>query len=228
VSPPSRPMTANKISVRETVPCPSVRLALMYTGALRFLRALTVSATCVALSLATHLIGAGVHGASVVAVLGLLMVTVLLTLVVAALSGRRWTLGRSLAALALGQVGLHTIFTVLLASPRDHSTAGHGEMLSMALAHAVAMLLTGVGIAVSDAALDTYFSVASARIGSALGVLSPWRQAGLISGMAAVPAVRAAGRGEHLTRWARPRILTDLVVLQCRSSRGPPAPAPVC
>ncbi|MDQ5840754.1 MAG: hypothetical protein M3537_06360, partial [Chloroflexota bacterium] len=88
----------------------------MYAGPLRLLRALTVSATCVALSLATHLIGggSGVDGVSVVAVLGLLMTTVLLTLVLGALSSRRWTLGRSLMALGSGQVVLHAIFTVLL------------------------------------------------------------------------------------------------------------------
>ena len=48
----------------------SGRLLGMYAGPLRLLRALIVSATCVALSLATHLIGAGagVHHVSVVAV----------------------------------------------------------------------------------------------------------------------------------------------------------------
>jgi hypothetical protein len=212
----------------------------MYTGPLRLLRAFTVSATCVALSLATHLIGAGSGrpGVSVVAVLGLLMTTVLLTLVLTALSGRRWTLGRSLMALALGQVGLHAIFTVLLTSPGHHSPMGQaGGMsmgsamgssmgssmgLSMVLAHTVAALLIGVGIAVSDSALDTYFCLTLSRVGSGIGVFSPWRLVALIPFVAAVAAVRAAGRGEHYLQWQRPRILTDLVVLQCLSRRGPP------
>ena len=199
----------------------------MYAGPLRLLRASLVSATCVALSLATHLIGAGsgMHGMSVVAVLGLLMTTVLLTLVLAAVSGRRWTLGRSLLALGAGQVVLHAIFTVLLAAPRDHSRMGQGGVssmgLSMALAHTVAALLIGVGIAANDSALVTYFCLALCRVGSGIGMLSPWRLAGLIPG--AVAVVRAASRGERLARWQRPRILTDLVVLQCLSSRGPPA-----
>ena len=197
----------------------------MYAGPLRLVRALIVSATCVALSLTTHLIGAGsgVHHVSVVSVLGLLMVTVLLTLVLAGLSGRRWTLGRSLVALALGQVSLHTIFTVLLASPLDHSSVSPFDQLSMALAHGAAALLISVGIAVSDSALDTYFCVALSRVGSGLGVFSPWHLAELIPAAAAADAVRNAGRGEHFTRWERPRILTDLVVVQCRTSRGPPA-----
>jgi hypothetical protein len=204
----------------------------MYAGPVRLLRASMVSATCVALTLATHLIGAGsrMHGMSAVAVLGLLMTTVLLTLVLAALSGRRWTLARSLVALGAGQVALHAIFTVLLTSPADHSRMGQAGVssglsmsmgLSMALAHTVAALLIVVGIAVSDSALDTYFCLALSRVGSGIGVLSPWRLAGLIPG--AVAVVRAASRGERFARWQRPRILTDLVVLQCLSRRGPPA-----
>ena len=159
------------------------------------LRALIVSATWVALSLATHLIGtgAGVHHVSVFSVLGLLMITVLLTLVVAGLSGRRWTLGRSLVALALGQVGLHTIFTVLLTSPPNQSPVGPVGGSSMVLAHAVAALLIGVGIAVSDSALDTYFCVALSRVGSGLSVWSPWRLAGLIPGMDGAGAVARCG-----------------------------------
>ena len=199
----------------------------MYVGSLRFLRALTVSATCVALSLATHLVGAGpdvLHHLSVVAVLGLLMITVLVTLVLAGLSGRRWTLGRTLIALALGQAVLHTTFTVLLTLPPDHSPVAPVDESSMVLAHAVAAMLIGAGIAVSDSALDTYFCVALSRVGLGLGVLSPWRLAELIPGVDAV-AARDAGRGGHFARWRRPRILTDLLVLSCRSGRGPPAPA---
>jgi len=201
----------------------------MYAGPLRLLRASLVSATCVALSLATHLIGAGsgMHGMSVVAVLGLLMTTVLLTLVLAAVSGRRWTLGRSLLALGAGQVVLHAIFTVLLAAPRDHSRMGQGGVssmgLSMALAHTVAALLIGVGIAANDSALDTYFAVAASRVGSGLAVFSPWLLARLVAGPGVVGPLRAADPAEALARWRRPRILTDLVVLQCLSRRGPPA-----
>jgi len=200
----------------------------MYAGPLRFLRALIVSATCVALSLATHLIGAGAGAqrVSLVEVLGLLTTTVLLTLVLGALSGRRWTLGRSLVALGSGQVVLHVVFTVLLTSPHHHShgapTAG---WLSMTLAHTVAALLVGVGIAVNDSALDTHLSLACSRVASGLGVCSPWRLAGLTPGAETAGAVSGAGRGEQLARWQRPRILTSLVVLQCRSSRGPPEPA---
>ena len=125
----------------------------MYAGPLRLLRASMVSATCVALSLATHLIGAGsgMHGMSVVAVLGLLMTTVLLTLVLAALSGRRWTLGRSLLALGAGQVVLHAIFTVLLTSPVDHSRMGQAGVSSMALSMALALTCL---LYTSDAADD--------------------------------------------------------------------------
>jgi len=198
----------------------------MYVGQWRFLRALTVSATCVALSLATHLVGAGVgvHHVSLVAVLGLLMITVLVTLVLAGLSGRRWTLGRTLIALALGQAVLHTTFTVLLTLPPGRSPVSPVGEASMVLAHGVAAMLIGVGIAVSDSALDTYFCIALSRVGSGSSVLSPWRLAALIPGVDAV-AARDAGRGEPFARWRGPRILTDLVVLQCRSSRGPPSPA---
>jgi hypothetical protein len=201
----------------------------MYAGQLRLLRASLVSATSVALSLATHLIGtgSGMPGMPVVDVFGLLMTTVLLTtvlltLVLTALSGRRWTLGRSLVALGAGQVAVHAIFTVLLTSPHDNSdgalTAG---WLSMTLAHTVAALLIGLVITVNDSALDTYFCLALSRVGSAMAVLSPWRLARLIPRVAAV--VRAPSGGEHFARWQRPHLLTDLVVLQCLSRRGPPA-----
>ena len=206
------------------------KLVEMYAGQLRLLRALTVSATCVALSLAAHVLGAGSSTTrmSVVAVAGLLMITVLLTLVLTALSGQRWTLGRSLVALALGQVGLNAIFTVLLPSHGQHgpdAISGFAGGTSMALAHSVAGLLIGVGIAVNDAALDGYFCVASSLIASGICVLTPWRVAALISVADVLAPVYAAVRGERAARWQRPRILTDLVVLQCLSRRGPPEPA---
>jgi hypothetical protein len=196
----------------------------MYTGPLRLVRALTLSAACVALSFAAHLAGAGSGGpvVSVVAAVGLLMIIVLLTLVLAALSGRRWTLGRSLVALALGQVGLDAVFTVLLTSHHNNPAAA-GSPGSMVLAHSVAALLIGLAIAVNDSALETYFSLASSRVGSGLGVLWPWHLAGLTAGLDSLAPGRAAGRGEAFARWQRPRILTDLVVLQCLSRRGPPA-----
>jgi hypothetical protein len=197
----------------------------MYTGPLRLLRALTVSATCVALSLAAHFLGAGPSApeVSAVAVVGLLMITVLLTLILTALSGRRWTLGRSLVALSLGQVGLNAIFTMLLSSHDHQGPTAFAGGTSMALAHGAAALLIASGIAVNDSALDGYFAVASTLVGSGTYVLSPWRLTALISLTDVLARVSAAVRGERSARWQRPRILTDLVVLQCLSRRGPPA-----
>jgi len=201
----------------------------MYAGPLRLLRALTVSATCVALTFAAHLVGAGAGIAvgSLVAVAGLLMCTVLLTLVLLAFSGQRWTLGRSLVALALGQVGLNTIFSVPLSSHHDLYSDGLNAGVSMALAHGVAALLIGGGIAVSDAALEAYFCLATSVVGQGLRLLSPWRLTRLIAGVdaatAARAAARAAGSGEGTARWRRPPLQSDGVVLQCLSRRGPPA-----
>jgi hypothetical protein len=196
----------------------------MYSGPLRLVRALTVSATCVALSLLAHVLGAGPGEpvASVAAVLALVMITVLLTLVLVALSGQRWTLGRALVSLALGQAGLNAIFTVLL-SPHHSGPAALAGGASMALAHGVAALVIGTGIAVNDSALDTYFAMASSQVISGINVLSPWRLAALIPVMDSATLTGAEGRGERFARWQRPRILTGLVVLQCLSRRGPPA-----
>ena len=69
------------------------------------LRGLSLSAACVSLSVSAHVLGAG-SGAPIVSdvcVVGLLS-TLVLTLILAAFSGRRWTLGRSMA-LGLGQAG---------------------------------------------------------------------------------------------------------------------------
>lgn len=197
----------------------------MYSGPLRLLRALTVSATCVALSLAAHFLGTGstAPGVSLAAVVGLLMTTLLLTLVLATLSGQRWTLRRSLVAIALGQVALNAVFTVLLSSHEHQGPAAFAGGASMVLAHAGAAVLVGAGIAVNDSALDTYFSLTSSAVYSGIVLLSPWRLAALISIVASVLAVVAAGRGERFARWQRPRILTGLVLLQCLSRRGPPA-----
>lgn len=200
----------------------------MYAGPLRLVRALWVSATCMALSLAAHALsaGSGGLGVSVADVVGLAMTTVLLTLVLAALSGQRWTLGRSLVALALGQAGLNAIFTVLLSAHDNHGPAALAGGASMALAHGVAALLIGVGIAVNESALDIYFSLASTLVGSGGSVVdavSPWHLAALIPILDAVGAGRGPSRHGRFARCHRPRILTDLVVLQCLSRRGPPA-----
>jgi hypothetical protein len=197
----------------------------MYTGPLRLLRALTVSATCVALSLTAHFLGTGSRApmVSAVAVVGLVMIIVLLTLVLTALSGRRWTLGRSLVALSLGQVGLNAIFTVLLSSHHHQGPAGFAGGASMALAHGAVALLIASGIAVNDSALDGYFALATSLVGSGLIVLSLWRLVTLIPILNALALVGSGDRGGRSARWQRPRILTDLVVLQCLSRRGPPA-----
>lgn len=197
----------------------------MYAGPWRLLRALGVSATCVSLSVAGHLLGAG-SGAptvSMVCVVSLLSI-VLLTLILAAFSGRRWTLSRSLVALGLGQLGLHAMFSVMLSSPDHHGSAAMAGGASMILGHGAAALLIGVGIAVNDSALDTYFQLASSLVGSGIAVLSRWCLAApLIPILDEVARVAASGRSEWFARWRRPRILTDLVVLHCLSRRGPPA-----
>jgi hypothetical protein len=196
----------------------------MYTGPLRLLRALMLSATCVALSFGAHLVGAesGMYAMSLVAVVGLVMITMLLTVVLAALSGQRWTLGRSLVALAIGQVALNAIFTVMLSSHHDSSTAGLGGG-SMAVAHGAAALLIAIVISCNEKALDTYFCMRSSLLGSGVQVFSPWRLTSLIAAVDPAATVRAAGCDRRLTRrWQHPGILTDLVVLQCLSRRGPP------
>jgi hypothetical protein len=204
----------------------------MYTGPLRFLRSLAVSTTCLVLSLTAHFSGAHSGGpmVSVGGGLGLLLTVTLLTLFMAALSGRRWTLGRSLLALTVGQAGLHVIFTALLPfSPSGEHAAmpdmalTQGASMSMVLAHAGVALLIALGIAVNDSAIDAFFHVASSLVGSGLSVLSPWRLVALIPIADETTRVRPASRAQTFTRWQRPRILTDLVVLQCLSRRGPPA-----
>jgi len=200
----------------------------MYAGQLRLLRAVMVSATCVALSLTAHVVDTGfaVPAAPVAAGLGLLVTTMLLILVLMALSGRRWTLGRSLVALGLGQIVLHTIFSVLFASHHHRSPSGLTGEASMALGHAAAALLIAMGIAVNESALDTYFCVASSLVGSGVALLLPWQLARQILAAGAIAAGDAAdprGRSRPVARWRRPRILTGLVLLQCLSRRGPPA-----
>jgi hypothetical protein len=197
----------------------------MYTGPVRILRALMVSATCVALSFGAHLVGAGSREPvmSVGAVVGLLTTTLLLTVVLMSFSRQRWTLGRSLVVLAMGQLALNAVFTMLLSTHHDQLPAGVASGASMALAHTFAALLIGGGIAVSDAALDTYFCLASSLAGSGARVFSPWRLTSLTQGFSQAATIRAAGHGRQFARWPRTGILTDLVVLQCLSRRGPPA-----
>lgn len=198
---------------------------MMYTGPLRLVRAFLLSATCVALSLAAHLVGAGSGepGVPPAAALGLLITTVLMTLILAILSGRRWTVGRTLLALVLGQVGLNAVFAALLSSPHHHDSAPLGSGASMVLAHGVAALLLGVGIVVNDSALHVYCCVASSVVGLGITVLLPWRLAVLIPIDNAVAPVGTEGRYGLLADHLRPRMLTDLVLLQCLSRRGPPA-----
>lgn len=194
----------------------------MYTGPLRLLRALMLSATCVALSFGAHLVGSRTLTMSLVAVMGLVMITMLLTVVLAALSDRRWTLGRSLIALALGQVALNAIFTVILPGHHDASPAGLSSEASMAIAHGVVVLLIGIGMSMNEKSLDTYFCMKSSLIGSGVQVLAPWRLTSLIAAVDPAATVRAAQHDDRLARWQHPGILTDLVVLQCLSRRGPP------
>jgi hypothetical protein len=196
----------------------------MYSGPMRLLRALMLSATCVALSFGAHLVGArsGMLTVSLVAVVGLVMVTLLLTVVLAALSGRRWTLGRSLVALALGQVVLNAVFTVILSSHHDDSAAGMTSGASMAIAHGAVVLLIAVGMSVSEKSMDTFFGIKSSLTGSGVRLFAPWRLTSLVAAVDPAPAVLAAGRDRRPGRWQHPGILTDLVVLQCLSRRGPP------
>jgi hypothetical protein len=195
----------------------------MYTGPLRLLRALILSATCVALSFGAHLVGArsGMLTVSPVTVVGLVMITMLLTVVLAALSGQRWTLGRSLVALSLGQVALNAIFTVILSAHHDESPASLGGA-SMAVAHGAVVLLIAIGMSMNEKSLDTYFSMKASLIGSGVRVFAPWRLTSLVAAVDPAAAVRATACDKRHARWLHPGILTDLVVLQCLSRRGPP------
>jgi hypothetical protein len=209
----------------------------MYAAPWRLLRALSLSAACVSLSVAAHILGAG-PGAPIVSdvyVVGLLS-TLLLTLILATFSARRWTLGRSLVALGLGQAGVHAMFSVLQSVQNSDGPVGMAGMAGMAggaasaggasmvLAHGAASLLIGVGIAVNDSALDTYFQVASSLVASGIALLSKWCLAPvLIPILDEVARVTSLGHSKWFARWRHPRTLTDLVVLQCLSRRGPPA-----
>jgi hypothetical protein len=211
----------------------------MYSGPWRHVRSLTVSATCVALSVAGHLAGGGAapdlrHAP--VAALGLGVVTTLVVLVLAAASRRRWTFGRAVLALGLGQGALHVALTLLLApaaapaaatGPMPHmpaGTSGHGHGLSMTVGHTVAAVGVAAVIARTDAALAAWLSVSTAgatlrravsRLGRTLGA------GGTRSGESRVhgPVCRQPGA------WEVPHPIRPQADGRGPSRRGPPRPA---
>ena len=204
----------------------------MYAGPLRQARALALSGACVALSLLAHLAGggrttAGVTPASVCGLLALMTVT---TLAVGAASGRRWSFGRAVLALAASQVGLHTAFGWLLPG-HDHATMAMAHPARsgwvMAAAHTGAGLAVAALVAVTDRSLATGEAVRAAW--SARGRWAACLTATLARAVPGRPVTeptlpdllrRRAGTG-----WARPRLRADLVVLEFLSLRGPPARA---
>ena len=159
----------------------------MYAGPWRHARSLTVGAVCVALSVAGHLAGGGsapdlAHAP--VAALGLVVVTALLCLALGVASRRRWTFGRAVLALGLGQAVLHAAFALVLVPagpPADGCpqpcpawpawpgmAAGaplwsSGSAFSMAAGHTVAALAVAAVIARTDSALAMWFTVSAAR-----------------------------------------------------------------
>ena len=204
----------------------------MYAGPLRQARALTLSGACVALSLLAHLAGGGrtTPGLTPASVCGLLALTTVTTLAVGAASGRRWSFGRAVLALAASQAGLHTAFGWLLPG-HDHA--------AMVMAHqppsgwVMATAHTGAGLAVAGLVAVTDRSLAAGeavRAGwSGRGRWAAWLGATLARSVLARPMAeprlpdplrRGAGTG-----WARPRIRDDRVALECLPRRGPPARA---
>jgi len=202
----------------------------MYAGPLRQARALTLSGACVALSLLAHLAGGGwtTGVLTPASVCGLLALTTVTTLAVGAASGRRWSFGRAVLALAASQAGLHTAFGWLLPG-HDHLAMSHQAPSGwvMAAAHTVAGLVVATLVAVADRSLAAGSAV---RAGwSARGRWTTWLTATLARSVLARPVAEPAlpdplPRGAG-TVWARPRIQADLVVLECLSTRGPPARA---
>ena len=229
----------------------------MYSGPLRRARALILSATCLALSLAGHLAGGGrppTAGNAAVSLLVLLALAVPLSLALQAASRHRWTFGRAMVALGVSQLVLHLVLTMLLGADGDTADAsatpgmvgqpgmvgmpgmgstsvagGAGSMggaghhgLAMTLGHTAAALLVAVAVSRADTHLAA--SQALSRAVAALsGVAAAWRVVGVLPApLPPAGGLQGAVRG---ARWPRPRILTDLVVLQCLSRRGPPVPA---
>ena len=198
----------------------------MYAGPLRQARALTLSAACVALSLAGHLAGGGTApmGTTPLALAALLALTTLIALVLGGASRRRWTFGRAVIALAGTQLVLHGAFTWLVDEP--HAMAGMSHSgpsgAGMTLGHTAAALLVALLVAVTDGSLETRSLLVTAA-SSVSAAVAPWRVAPLAAA-ATRPRPRPAGPVGG-ARWQRPRILAGLVVLQCLSRRGPPVTA---
>lgn len=221
----------------------------MYSGPLRRARALILSATCLTLSLAGHLAGGGrppTADNALVSLFVLLALAVPLSLTLEAASRRRWTFGRAMVALGVSQLGFHLVLTALLgdggtdvpatpgmvgmpgmgipsgaggAGPMDG--AGH-HGLGMTLGHTAAALLVAVAVSRAESHLAASQALSRA-VASLSSVAAAWRVVGILP--APLPlsgGLQGAVRG---ARWPRPRILTDLVVLQCLSRRGPPVPA---
>lgn len=150
----------------------------MYAGSLRHLRTLILSATCVALSLAGHLLGGGgMHGTMLTAPLlgGLVVITAVVAIVLGAASGRQWTLRRALIALGLSQVVLHLALTALMgahsgvAQPAPAGPAGTPGMWPGAMWPGAAMWPgTGSGPAAGLGPGATTGSGAAASTGAAV------------------------------------------------------------
>ena len=208
----------------------------MYAGPWRHVRSLTVSATCVALSAAGHLAGGGAapdltHAP--VAALGLGVVTTLVLLVLAAASRRRWTFGRAVLALGLGQGALHLAFTLLFV-PAAHpaaagsmpgmaaGTSGHG--LTMTVGHTVAAVGVAAVIARTDAALAAWLAVSTAGATLHRAVARLRCALGPAGARAGAPRARRAPR--LLTgAWVAPHPVRPRVDGRGPSRRGPPLPA---
>src|SRR4051794_24834805 len=116
----------------------SARIGTMYAGPWRHARSLTVGAVCVALSLAGHLAGGGRApdpGHALVAVLAVVVVTALVCLALGWASRRRWTFGRAVLFLGLGQAVLHAAFTLVLlpaGHPGGPASSAMPDMAGMA------------------------------------------------------------------------------------------------
>src|SRR4051812_41123914 len=116
----------------------SARIGTMYAGPWRHARSLTVGAVCVALSLAGHLAGGGpapdpAH--ALVAVLAVVVVTALVCLALGWASRCRWTFGRAVLSLGLGQAVLHAAFTLVLlpaGHPGGPASSAMPDMAGMA------------------------------------------------------------------------------------------------
>jgi hypothetical protein len=226
----------------------------MYAGPWRHARSLTVGAVCVALSVAGHLAGGGsppdlAHAP--VAVLGLVVVTALLCLALGFASRRRWTFGRAVLALGLGQAVLHAAFALLLVpggSPGEPASAAMpgmagvpgsgmagiapgaplwspGSAFSMAAGHTVAALAVAAVIARTDSALAMWFTVSAARTLACRAVRRVMRAVGAAARSAEehpAPPWRPASAGCGWLLRPAPRQRVD----GCGPSRrGPPRPA---